>query len=90
MTIQYLHYISDEYQITDGGKTASEETFEGQYSVTQCTISTGQVVLAFSQRQQCLFNLKIGTFKDIKVWSSQGLKRRKFPNVIRTDRQTEN
>ena len=30
------------------------------------TISTGQVVLAFSQRQQCLFNLKIGTFKDIK------------------------
>ena len=27
--------------------------------------------------------------KDIKVWTSQGLKRRKFPDVIRTDRQTE-
>ena len=34
-----------------------------------------------------MFNIKIGTFKDIKVWSSQGLKRRKFPDVIRTDRQ---
>ena len=22
VTVQYLHYISDEYQITDGGKTA--------------------------------------------------------------------
>ena len=32
---------------------------------------------------------EIGTFNDIKVWSSQGLKRRKFPDVIRTDRQTE-
>ena len=53
------------------------------------TISMGQVGLAFSQRQQCLFKIKIGTFKDIKVWSSQGLKQRKFPDVIRTDRQTE-
>ena len=34
--------------------------------------------------------IKIGTFKDIKVWSSQGLKWRKFPNGIRTDRQAEN
>ena len=33
---------------------------------------------------------EIGTFKDIKVWSSQGLKQRKFPDVIRTDRETEN
>ena len=48
------------------------------------TISMGQVGLAFSRRQKCL---KIGTFKDIKVWSSQGLKRRKFPDVIHTDRQ---
>ena len=51
------------------------------------TISMGQVGLAFSQRQQCLFKIKIGTFKDFKVWSSQGLKRHKFPDVIRTDRQ---
>ena len=54
------------------------------------TISMGQVGLAFSWRQQCLFMIKLGTFKDIKVWSSQELKRCKFPNVIRTDRQTEN
>ena len=48
------------------------------------TISMGQVGLAFSRRQQCLF-------KDIKVvWSSQGLKRCKFPDVLRIDRQTEN
>ena len=51
-------------------------------SVTHSTILMGQVVLAFSRRQQCLFKLKIGTFKDTKVWSSQGLKRRKFPDVI--------
>ena len=31
------------------------------------TISMGQVGLAFSRRQQCLFKIKIGTFKDIKV-----------------------
>ena len=37
-----------------------------------------------------LFKIKIGTFKEIKVWSSQELKRYKFPDVIRTDRQTEN
>ena len=54
------------------------------------TISMGQVGLAFSQRQKCLFKIKIGTFKDIKVWSSQELKQCKFPDVIRTDRQTEN
>ena len=54
------------------------------------TISMGQVGLAFSRRQQCLFKIKIGTFKDIKVWYSQELKRCKFPDVIRTDRQTEN
>ena len=53
------------------------------------TISMGQVGLAFFQRQQCLFKIKIGTFKDIKVWSSQGLKQCKFPDVIHTDRQTE-
>ena len=51
------------------------------------TISMGQVGLAFSRRQQCLFKINLGTFK---VWSSQELKRCKFPNVIRTDRQTEN
>ena len=55
-----------------------------------CAISMGQVGLAFSRRQQCLFKIKIGTFKDIKVWSSQGLKRRMFPDVIHIDRQTEN
>ena len=60
------------------------ETFEGQ-----STISMDQVGLAFSRRQQCLFKIKIGTFKDIKVWSSQGLKRGKFPDVIRIDRQTD-
>ena len=54
------------------------------------TISMGQVGPAFSRRQQCLFKIKIGTFKDIKVWSSQELKRCKFPDVIRTDRETEN
>ena len=54
------------------------------------TISMGQAELAFSRRQQCLFKIKIGTFKDIKVWSSQELKRRQFPDVIRTDRQREN
>ena len=43
------------------------------------TISMAQVGLAFSRRQQCLFKIKIGTFKDIKVWSSQELKRCKFP-----------
>ena len=58
--------------------------------VTHSTISMGQVGLAFSRRQQCLFKIKIGTFKDIKVWSTQGLKRHRFPDVIRTDRQTEN
>ena len=51
------------------------------------TISMGQVGLAFSRRQQCLFKIKIGTFKDIKVCSSQGMKRLKFPDVILTDRQ---
>ena len=51
------------------------------------TISMDQVGLAFSRRQQCSFKINIGT---VKVWSSQGLKRRKFPDVIRTDRQTEN
>ena len=35
------------------------------------------------------FKIKIGTFNDIKVWSSQGLKRCKFPDVIHTDRQTD-
>ena len=54
-------------------------------SETQSTISMGQVGLAFSRRQQCL--IKIGTFKDIKVCSSQGMKRHKFPDVILTDRQ---
>ena len=44
---------------------------------------------SFSRRQQYLFKIKIGTFKDIIVWSSQGLKRPKFPDVIRTDRQTD-
>ena len=48
------------------------------------TISMDQVGLAFSWRQQCSFKIKIGTFK---VWPSQGLKRCKFPDVIRTDRQ---
>ena len=52
------------------------------------TISMGQVGLAFSQRQQCLFKINIGTFKDIKVWSSQGLKQRQFPDVIH-NRQTD-
>ena len=33
-----------------------------------------------------MFKIKIGTFKDIKVWSSQELKWCKFPDVIRTDR----
>ena len=56
-------------------------------SATHSTISMGQVGLAFSRRQQCLFKIKIGTFKDIKVCSSQGMKRRKFPDVILTDRQ---
>ena len=51
------------------------------------TISMGQVGLAFSRRQQCLFKIN---YKDIKVWSSQGLKRYKFPDVLRIDRQTEN
>ena len=51
------------------------------------TISMDQVGLAFSRIQLCSIEIKIGTFK---VWSSQGLKRRKFPDVIRTDRQTEN
>ena len=32
----------------------------------------------------------VETVKEIKVWSSQGLKLCKFPDVIRTDRQTEN
>ena len=54
------------------------------------TISMGQVGLAFSRRQHCLFKIKIGTFKDIKVLSSQGLKRHKFLDVICTDRQTNN
>ena len=44
--------------------------------VMHSTITMGQVGLVFSRRQQCLFKIKIGTFKDIKVWSSQGLKRR--------------
>ena len=58
-------------------------------SATHSIISKmGQVGLAFSRRQQCLFKIKIGTFKDIKVCSSQGMKRRKFPDVIL--RQTEN
>ena len=48
------------------------------------TISMDQVGLAFSRRQQCSFKIKIGTFK---VWPSQGLKRRRFPDVIRTERQ---
>ena len=52
------------------------------------TISMGQVGLAFSQRQQCLFKIKIGTFKDIEVWFSQGLKQRKFPDV-NSHRQTD-
>ena len=56
--------------------------------VIHSTISMAQVELAFSSRQQCLFKIKIGTFKDI--WSSQELKWCKFPDVIRTDRQTEN
>ena len=56
-------------------------------SVTHSTISMGQVGLAFSRRQHCLFKIKIGTFKDIKVCSSPGLKRRKFPDVILTDRE---
>ena len=47
----------------------------------------GQVGLAFSQKQQCLFKIKIDTFKDIKVWSSQGLKQRKFPDVIHKQRK---
>ena len=51
------------------------------------TISMAQVGLAFSRRQQFLFKIKIGTFKDR---SSQELKRCNFPDVIRTDRQTEN
>ena len=56
-------------------------------SATHSTISMGQVELAFSRRQQCLFKIKIGTFKDIKVCSSQENKRRKFPDVILTNRQ---
>ena len=44
------------------------------------TISMGQVGLAFSWRQQ-------DKFKDIKVWSSKGLKRCKFPDVLHIDRQ---
>ena len=56
-------------------------------SATHSTISMGQVGLAFSRRQPCLFKIKIGKFKDIKVCSSQGMKRRKFPDVILTDRQ---
>ena len=32
-------------------------------SATHSTISIGQVGLAFSRRQQCLFKIKIGTFK---------------------------
>ena len=59
-------------------------------SATHSTISMGQVGLAFSRRQQCLFKIKISTFKDIKVCSSQGsqgMKRHKFPDVILTDRQ---
>ena len=32
----------------------------------------------------------VDKFKDIKVWFSQGLKRCKFPDVLRIDRQTEN
>ena len=51
------------------------------------TISMVQVGLAFSRRQQYLFKIKIGTFKDNKVCSSQGMKQRKFPDVILTDRQ---
>ena len=52
------------------------------------TISMGQVGLAFSRRQHCLFKINLKTL--IKVWSSQGLKRYKFPDVLRIDRQTEN
>ena len=48
------------------------------------TISMGQVGLAFSLRQQCLFKINLKTLK------SQGLKRYKFPDVLRIDRQTEN
>ena len=82
----YLHYISDEYLITVGGKTPKRKLLRG--GVMYSTISMGQVGLAFSQRQQCLFKIKIGTFKDIKVWSSQGLKQHQFPNVIH-NRQTD-
>ena len=49
------------------------------------TISMGQVGLAFSRRQQCLFKIN---FKTLKY--GQGLKRCKFPDVLRIDGQTEN
>ena len=48
------------------------------------TISMGQVGLPFSRREQCLFKIKIGTFKDIKVWSSQNVsshKKHKNPTI---------
>ena len=49
VTVQHLHYISDEHQITEGGKTRQEEILRG--SVMLSTISMDQVGLAFSQRQ---------------------------------------
>ena len=52
------------------------------------TISMGQVGLAFSRRQQCLFKIKSAHLKTLKY--GQELKRCKFPDVIRTDRETEN
>ena len=57
-------------------------------------ISMGQVLTRFFS-ETAAFVKKTGTFKANKVWSSpvwcvfQGLKRRKFPDVILTDRQTE-
>ena len=47
------------------------------------TISIGQVGLAFSWRQQCLFKINLKTLNN----GSQGLKRCKFPDVLRIDRK---
>ena len=54
------------------------------------TISMGQVGLAFSRRQQCLFKIKIGTFKEIEVWSSQELKRTYQKELIKGERCSHN
>ena len=80
VTVQYLHYISDEYQITDGGKTHKRNLLRG--GAMHSTISMGQVGLAFSRRQQFLFKIKIMVFPRAEAC--------KFPDVLHIDRQTEN